>query len=66
MLGWLFYENYFDEYLKWLWNRFLEDFRDAQAPHVALGGTFFPIRSAFRLDDCLLLTTFDDLSIKSS
>jgi hypothetical protein len=66
MLGWLFFENYGNEYRWRLRDEFLADFRDAQASHVALGGAFFPIDEVRTLDDCLFLDEWHEASYNTS
>jgi len=66
MIGGLFLENYGAQYLLALRERFLDDFRDAQSPHVALGGKFFPIQDVRGLDGCLFLDEWHDVSFNSS
>jgi hypothetical protein len=66
MLGWLFFENYGNEYRWRLRDEFLADFRDAQASHVALGGAFFPIDEVRTLDHCLFLDEWHEASFNGS
>jgi len=66
MLGWLFFEGYAIAYSRCLQDRFFADFRDAQATHVAVGGTFFPLQDVRALDGCLLLYEWHDASFNAS
>jgi hypothetical protein len=66
MLGWLFFEGYGIAYRRCLQDRFFADFRDAQATHIAVGGTFFPIEDVRALDGCLLLDEWHEASFGSS
>ena len=66
LLGGLFFENYGAQYSQCLQERFLNEFRDAQSPHVALGGRFFPIQDVRGLDGCLFLDEWHEASFNSS
>lgn len=66
LLGRIFFENYAGEYHRCLEDRFFADFRNAEGPHVALGGSFFPIQDARGLDGCLFLLECHDINFNLS